>query len=68
MQLFNGVFCQISSPIIKGGKTYRTELLRHTSRVYQADELSPEHKSAFTTWFKAIFDSSSEGIDDAILR
>ncbi|KAG1755207.1 mediator complex subunit Med5-domain-containing protein [Suillus paluster] len=59
---------RISSPIIKGGKMYRTELLRCTSRVYQVDELSPEHKSAFVTWFKAIFDSSSEGIDDALLR
>ncbi|KAG1783872.1 mediator complex subunit Med5-domain-containing protein [Suillus placidus] len=59
---------RISSPIIKDGKFYRTELLRCTSRVYQLDELSPEHKSAFVTWYKAIFDSNSEGIDDALLR
>ncbi|KAG2366610.1 mediator complex subunit Med5-domain-containing protein [Suillus spraguei] len=59
---------RISSPIIKDGKIYRTELLRCTSRVYQLDELSPEHKSAFATWYKAIFDSNSEGIDDALLR
>lgn len=59
---------RISSPIIKDGKMYRTELLRCTSRVYQLDELSPEHKSAFATWYKAIFDSNSEGIDDALLR
>ncbi|KAG2044771.1 mediator complex subunit Med5-domain-containing protein [Suillus americanus] len=59
---------RISSPIIKDGKMYRTELLRCTSRVYQLDELSPEHKSAFVTWYKAIFDSNSEGIDDALLR
>lgn len=59
---------RISSPIMKDGKMYRTELLRCTSRVYQVDELSPEHKSAFATWFKAIFDINSEGIDDALLR
>lgn len=59
---------RISSPIIKDGKMYRTELLRCTSRVYQLDELSLEHKSAFATWYKAIFDSNSEGIDDALLR
>lgn len=59
---------KISSPIIKDGKMYRTELLRCTSRVYQLDDLSPEHKSAFATWYKAIFDSNSEGIDDALLR
>ncbi|KAG2350443.1 hypothetical protein BDR05DRAFT_954539 [Suillus weaverae] len=59
---------RISSPIVKDGKFYRTELLRYTSRVYQLDELSPEHKSAFVTWYKAIFDSNSEGIDDALLR
>ncbi|KAG1761900.1 mediator complex subunit Med5-domain-containing protein [Suillus occidentalis] len=59
---------RISSPIIKDGKVYRTELLRCTSRVYQLDDLSPEHKSAFATWYKAIFDSNSEGIDDALLR
>lgn len=59
---------RISSPIIKDGKMYRTELLRCTSRVHQQDDLSPEHKSAFATWYKAIFDSNSEGIDDALLR
>ncbi|KAG1757493.1 mediator complex subunit Med5-domain-containing protein [Suillus lakei] len=59
---------RISSPIIKDGKMYRTELLRCTSRVYQPDELSPEHKSAIATWYKAIFDSNSEGIDDALFR
>ncbi|KAF8843987.1 hypothetical protein BDN67DRAFT_1066405 [Paxillus ammoniavirescens] len=59
---------QISAPSFKkGAKVFRTDFLR-SSRVYHPDELPPEMKSVFTGWFKAIFDSSSEGIDDTILR
>ncbi|KIJ21680.1 hypothetical protein PAXINDRAFT_105041 [Paxillus involutus ATCC 200175] len=59
---------QISAPSFKkGAKLFRTDFLR-SSRVYHPDELPPGMKSVFTGWFKAIFDSSSEGIDDTILR
>ncbi|KAF9242868.1 hypothetical protein BU15DRAFT_86664 [Melanogaster broomeanus] len=58
----------ISAPSLKKGtKVFRTDLLR-SSRVYHPDELPSEMKIVFTGWFKAIFDSSSEGIDDTILR
>ncbi|KAL4071001.1 mediator complex subunit Med5-domain-containing protein [Scleroderma citrinum] len=56
-----------SSTVKKGDKALRTDFLR-SSRVYYADDLPPEVKSVFAGWFKAIFDSSSEGIDDTILR
>ena len=59
---------QISAPSVRrGGKVLRTEILR-SSRVYHSEDLPPEVKTVFTGWFKAIFDSSSEGIDDTILR
>lgn len=32
------------------------------------DRLSGEDSAAFGAWFKALFDSSSEGIEDSILR
>ncbi|KAG6334298.1 hypothetical protein ID866_4795 [Astraeus odoratus] len=59
---------RISSPTLKkGDKVVRTDFLR-SSRVYSVDDLPHEAKSVFSGWFKAIFDSSSEGIDDIILR
>ena len=59
---------QISAPSLrKGGKVLRTEFLR-SSRVYHPEDLPLDVKTVFTGWFKAIFDSSSEGIDDTILR
>ncbi|KIJ68368.1 hypothetical protein HYDPIDRAFT_124791 [Hydnomerulius pinastri MD-312] len=59
---------QISAPTLrKGDKVLRTDLLR-SSRIYHLDELPAEIKTVFAGWFKAIFDSSSEGIDDTILR
>ncbi|TFY71923.1 hypothetical protein EVG20_g1077 [Dentipellis fragilis] len=36
--------------------------------VHQADELTPEQNTACDTWFKALFDKGSEGIEDGILR
>ncbi|KIM67250.1 hypothetical protein SCLCIDRAFT_109053 [Scleroderma citrinum Foug A] len=59
---------RISSPTLKkGDKVLRTDFLR-SSRVYNADDLPAEAKFVFAGWFKAIFDSSNEGIDDTILR
>jgi mediator of RNA polymerase II transcription subunit 5 len=36
--------------------------------VYSIEKLSGDDAVAFNTWFKALFDSSSEGIEDSILR
>ncbi|KAA1468198.1 hypothetical protein DENSPDRAFT_770124 [Dentipellis sp. KUC8613] len=36
--------------------------------VRQPDELTPEQSTACETWFKALFDKGSEGIEDGILR
>ncbi|KAH0838360.1 mediator complex subunit Med5-domain-containing protein [Lanmaoa asiatica] len=59
---------QISAPSLRrGSKVLRTDFLR-SSRVYHTEDLPPDVKTVFTGWFKAIFDSSSEGIDDTILR
>ncbi|KAH7915833.1 mediator complex subunit Med5-domain-containing protein [Hygrophoropsis aurantiaca] len=52
----------------KGNKILSTHYLRSTSTIYRLDELTGQNLTAFNAWFKAIFDSNSEGIDDAILR
>jgi len=39
-----------------------------TLETYQYGELSGEETMAFGAWFKALFDSNSEGIEDAIIR
>jgi mediator of RNA polymerase II transcription subunit 5 len=36
--------------------------------IYAVGNLTGENMTAFTAWFKALFDSSSEGIEDTILR
>jgi len=42
--------------------------LKSTAAVHAIDDLSGEDAAAFGAWFKALFDSSSEGIEDTILR
>ncbi|KAF8898666.1 hypothetical protein BD779DRAFT_1607403 [Infundibulicybe gibba] len=42
--------------------------LQSTDVVYFTDHLSAEDAGAFAAWFKALFDSGSEGIEDTILR
>ncbi|KAG6819446.1 hypothetical protein H0H93_011795, partial [Arthromyces matolae] len=42
--------------------------LRPTDIIYPIDSLSNEDGQAFAVWFKALFDNSSEGIEDNILR
>ncbi|KXN89959.1 Mediator of RNA polymerase II transcription subunit 5 [Leucoagaricus sp. SymC.cos] len=39
-----------------------------STNVQDPGTLSPEETSSFTAWFKALFDSSSEGIEDTIIR
>jgi mediator of RNA polymerase II transcription subunit 5 len=36
--------------------------------VYAVKDLTGENMTAFAAWFKALFDSGSEGIEDTILR
>ncbi|KAG6911908.1 hypothetical protein DXG01_000155 [Tephrocybe rancida] len=49
-------------------RTLSSKYLKSTDAIYPIDSLSPEDDQAFTTWSKALFDSSSEGIEDNILR
>lgn len=56
-----------ASTLKKGDTRLRTDFLR-SSRVYHLDDLPAEAKSVFPAWFKAIFDTSSDGIEDTILR
>ncbi|KAF8078549.1 mediator complex subunit Med5-domain-containing protein [Lyophyllum atratum] len=42
--------------------------LKSTDSIYPIESLSGEDAAAFTAWFKALFDSGSEGIEDSILR
>lgn len=51
-----------------GNKSLPTDLLRFPGVSYPAESLSGDNLVAFNAWFKALFDSSSEGIEDTILR
>ncbi|KAF5375095.1 hypothetical protein D9758_000207 [Tetrapyrgos nigripes] len=44
------------------------KFLKTTSAVLALESLPQEDLTAFKTWFKTLFDSSSEGIEDTILR
>ncbi|KAJ6610072.1 mediator complex subunit Med5-domain-containing protein [Mycena sp. CBHHK59/15] len=50
------------------GRAISSAFLRSTAVVHRIDELSEEDAVAFNAWYKALFDSSSEGIEDTILR
>jgi mediator of RNA polymerase II transcription subunit 5 len=45
-----------------------TDLFWSPAVIYAVEKLTTENATAFTAWFKALFDSSSEGIEDTILR
>ncbi|KAJ7492546.1 mediator complex subunit Med5-domain-containing protein [Mycena latifolia] len=51
-----------------GGRSISAGFLRSTAIVHRPDDLSEEDSIAFSAWYKALFDSSSEGIEDTILR
>ncbi|KAJ7487681.1 hypothetical protein B0H11DRAFT_1720623 [Mycena galericulata] len=51
-----------------GGRSISSGFLRSTAIVHRLDELSDQDTIAFNAWYKALFDSSSEGIEDTILR
>lgn len=42
--------------------------LRRTDAILVPPTLTPEEARAFKTWFKALFDKNSEGIEDGVLR
>ncbi|KAJ7169957.1 hypothetical protein C8R46DRAFT_949420 [Mycena filopes] len=50
------------------GRSISSGFLRSTAIVHRLYDLSGEDASAFHAWYKALFDSSSEGIEDTILR
>jgi len=52
----------------KLGEKVLPDLLGSPAVVYGAEDLTSENSTAFTSWFKALFDKSSEGIEDSILR
>ncbi|KAG6875320.1 hypothetical protein C0992_004322 [Termitomyces sp. T32_za158] len=49
-------------------RTLSSAFLKSTDTIYTNDSLSHEDSQAFGIWFKALFDSGSEGIEDSILR
>ena len=51
-----------------GDRTLSSTWLKSTDIVYSVDNLSGDDVVAFSAWFKALFDSNSEGIEDSILR
>ena len=42
--------------------------LRKTDAVLALPVFTAEEARAFKTWFKALFDKNSEGIEDGVLR
>ncbi|EAU93047.2 hypothetical protein CC1G_06767 [Coprinopsis cinerea okayama7 len=52
----------------KDGQSFSTTFLRHTDEVLPIESAQLPETAAFHSWFKALFDSSSEGIEDSILR
>lgn len=51
-----------------GERSLSSVFLRTTDAVQSVDNLAEIDAADFSAWFKALFDSSSEGIEDTILR
>lgn len=45
-----------------------SDLIWSPAVVYAVEDLTGEKATTFTAWFKALFDSNSEGIEDTLLR
>lgn len=43
-------------------------IFREVDRVHKLEDMKEDEQTSFKTWFKVLFDSSSEGIGDTILR
>jgi hypothetical protein len=54
--------------IPKAEKAFVSENLLASDRVLHIMTLQGEYKLAFMAWSKALFDSSSEGIEDSLIR
>ncbi|KAI0788572.1 mediator complex subunit Med5-domain-containing protein [Abortiporus biennis] len=57
-----------SELFVLNGRKLNAALLASVAVSYPVEALESGDASAFTAWFKALFDNNSEGIDDAILR
>lgn len=55
-------------PFTLEGRTLSASYLTANDIVYSVEKLSGDDAVAFGAWFKALFDSNSEGIEDSILR
>ncbi|KAK0465088.1 mediator complex subunit Med5-domain-containing protein [Desarmillaria tabescens] len=53
---------------VQGDRTVSGLFLQSASQVFFHESLSGEDAQAFNAWFKTLFDSGSEGIEDTILR
>lgn len=53
---------------VKEAVALPVDFLRETHKVFAVESLSSSESASFYSWFKALFDSSSEGIEDSILR
>ncbi|KAI0639768.1 mediator complex subunit Med5-domain-containing protein [Trametes polyzona] len=55
-------------PFMVGDRRLNADFLKTAGMSHRPDELKEEDLSAFSSWNKALFDPSSEGIEDTILR
>ncbi|KAF8640574.1 hypothetical protein AX17_000236 [Amanita inopinata Kibby_2008] len=53
---------------MKDQRTVSAGYLKRTDFVFSINEFSADELAAYSAWHKALFDSSSEGIEDTILR
>ncbi|KAK0198374.1 mediator complex subunit Med5-domain-containing protein [Armillaria mellea] len=53
---------------VQGDRCVSGLFLQSASQVFSHESLSGEDTQAFNAWFKTLFDSGSEGIEDTILR
>jgi hypothetical protein len=59
---------QISDTLKHKNRPLDMSYLRRTDAILVPPTLTPEEARAFKTWFKALFDKNSEGIEDGVLR
>ena len=59
---------QISDTLKHNNKLLDMNFLRRTDTILTPSVLTPEETRALKTWFKALFDKNSEGIEDGVLR
>ncbi|THV04872.1 hypothetical protein K435DRAFT_746183 [Dendrothele bispora CBS 962.96] len=53
---------------VAGERKLSAKFLKTTSEILTLDTLTQDDAIAFKTWFKALFDSNSDGIEDTMLR